>query len=548
MQLFETEKLRYTDKKEMRTLRGKGNHVGSAIGKTVVFSPCEQLSAKIKRTVGSIDEETKRYFDALGQVSTELRRIYGELRTESDAAWIFLMQLTLLDDDLFSFLPKLYLSEGKSAEETVRLIRDYFFSTLCGGAGGENLVSLSLDVDDVALRILSALGNDIRLPTLPKSTILVSNSPLPSFIAERREEISGIVTRALPKSSNVFELTLSLRLPLICTDEELPENLADRNALIDGAKGCLYIDPDLATLGGFTKSAKSRIDEETENESRKESELLNREGKKVHFLAELDSMGDAKKLRPSLCDGIGKFSSEELYLIDMRPPDEELLFEEYRKIAETMPTKPVIIRAFRTSYGVHLSSIISEADDEAHGELYVTYDGTLKNQLRAVMRAAAYGTLSFCLPRAVRYSDLFTCASLMEEIAGELYEEEREYNPIPLGVCVGDTASALMCDKLLLECDFLIVELEKLAESLSSKTALSTHGLEDNVPLDALRQILGNIQKSAQKKKKRVILSLGKKDSLASLPKDLVDSFCYLSCSLNSLSLIKKEMANKQKG
>ncbi len=539
MQLFETEKL-HTDKKEMRTLRGKGNHVGSAIGKTVFFSPYEQLTAKIKRQVGSADEETKRYFDAHRQVSTELRRLYGELRPVSDAAWIFLMQLTLLDDDLFSFLPKLYLSEGKSAEETVRLIRDYFLSTLCGGAGGENLISLSLDVDDVTLRMLSALGNKIRLPTLPQSAILVSLSPLPSFIAERREQISGIVTRSLPKNSNVFDLTLSLRLPLICTDEDIPEGLSDKNALIDGARGCLYIDPDLATLGGFTEASKSRLDEEKDIEQQKEGDLLNRDGKKVHFLAELDSPSDAKKLRPSLCDGIGKFSSEELYLIDMCPPDEELLFEEYRKIAETMPTKPVIIRAFRTSGGVHLNSIISETDTENHGELYVTYDSTLRNQLRAVMRAAAYGTLSFCLPRAVRYSDIFTCASLMEELSSELYEEEREYNPIPLGVSICDAASALMCDKLLLECDFLIIELEKLAESLFSKAALSTTDQEDNVPLDALHQVLENIQKSVQKKKKRVILSLGKKDTVEEAINDIVKDFTFISASPDQLSKIKK--------
>lgn len=542
MQLFETEKLRYLDKKEMRTLRGKGNHVGSAIGKTVFFSPCERLCAKIRRNVSSIDEETKRYFDARREASTELRRLYGELRTESDAAWIFLMQLTLLEDDLFSHLPRLYLSEGKSAEETVRLIRDYFISTLCGGAGGENLVSLSLDVDDVAIRILMLLGNDIRLPKLQGSSILVSPAPLPSFVAQKRGQLSGIATHSLHKNSSIFELALSLCIPLICTDEEIPESFSDRNALIDGARGCLYIDPDLATLGGFSELAKSRLDEE------KDGELLNKEGIKVHFLAELDSINDAKKLRPSLCDGIGKFSSEELYLIDMCPPDEELLFEEYRKIAETMPTRPIIIRAFNTPGSVHLSSIITESESESHGELYVTYDSTLKNQIRAVMRAAAYGTLLFCLPRAVRYSDLFTCASLMEELSGELYEEEREYNPIPLGVCICDAASALMCDKLLEECDFLIIDLENLDRSLSPKSAFSESEPDDNVPLDALRQIVSNIKKAAHKKKKKLILSLGKRDSLDSLPKDLLNGFSYISGSINILTQIKKEMADTKKG
>ena len=549
MQLFETERIHFDKlvKKEMQTLKGKGNHVGSAVGKTVFFSPCEQLTAKIKQKSGTGNEESKRYFDAKNQASAELRRLYGELRPITDAAWIFLMQLILLDDDLFSHLPTLYLAEGKSAEETVRLIRDYFIHSLCGGAGGENLIALSLDVDDVATRILKALGSSIRVPTLPQSSIIVSNSPLPSFVAEHREKISGIVTRNLPPSSSIIELSHSLLIPLICTDGEISESLTDKNALIDGAKGCLYVDPDLATLSGFTEASRSRINEEKEGEENR-GEIFDKEGKRINFLVELDSPNDVKKLRPSLCDGIGKFSSEELYLIDMCPPDEELLFDEYRKIAETMPTKPVIIRAFKTEGGVHLSSLITESDNGTHGELYVTYDTTLRNQLRAVMRAAAYGTLYFCLPSALRYSDLFTCASLMEEIAGELYEEEREYNPVPLGVCVCDAASAIMCEKLLEECDFLVIDLEKLCESLSANANFSKKSHEDNVPLNALRLLLCSIIKSAKKKKRKTVLSLGKSFSADNLPSETLDGFLNISCPQSLLSNLKKQLAEKQKG
>ena len=163
------------------------------------------------------------------------------------------------------------------------------------------------------------------------------------------------------------------------------------------------------------------------------------------------------------------------------------------------------------------------------------------------MRAAAYGSLEFCLPNAKRYADIFTCASLMEELSAELYEEEREFNPVPLGASVSDAATALMCDKLLDECDFLIIEKERLCHSLTDNRE-NTAFEEDSVCFDALGTLIGNIQKSAQKKKKRLILSLGKSGSLDGLSRELLSEFTYISASLDSVSAIKKSISDIQKG
>ena len=91
MHLSDTEKTRLLSN-EMLTFRGKGNHFGSAVGKTLFFDAEPYVPQSYIR---SKDEE-KRYFSAHHTLSEKLRRIYGELRTENDAAWIFLMQITLL--------------------------------------------------------------------------------------------------------------------------------------------------------------------------------------------------------------------------------------------------------------------------------------------------------------------------------------------------------------------------------------------------------------------------------------------------------------------
>ena len=545
MHLFEAERTG-TDEKGMRTLRGRGNHTRSAIGKTVFFAPRERYNKTRVPCLG-YEEERKRYFSAHSRASAELRRLYGELRMDCDAAWIFLMQLSLLDDELFSSIPELYLKEKKSAEESTLLCRDYFMSVLCRGAGGENLSALALDVEDVSVRILCALGNDVAPPSLTDQSIILTRTPLPSYIAEQRAMINGIAVASLTDTTHINELATSLSIPFLHTDTELSESLADKIALIDATKGYLHIDPDLNTLSHFSDEEQLKRNEEKEASEESKNTVKNSDGKKLNFLAELENEAELKRLRTSLVDGIGRFSSEELYLREMQAPDEELLFEEYRRLAEAMPTKPVIIKALKTSGTVHLSSIISGNDNDSHADLYVTQDTTLRTQLRAVMRAAAYGSLEFSLPATKRYSDIFTCATLMDELSRELYEEEREFNPVPLGAFVSDVASALMCDKLLDECDFLIIEKEKLCKSLAdSSESISLE--DDSICFDALCTIVGNIQKSAQKKKKRLILSLGKDGSLDGLSKELIFRFTYISSPLGTVSSLKKALIEKQKG
>ena len=120
-------------------------------------------------------------------------------------------------------------------------------------------------------------------------------------------------------------------------------------------------------------------------------------GKKITLLSEVNRSSELDPSLPSKCDGIGIFSSEELYLKNTCLPDEELLFERYRKAAELMPTKPVTIRSFHTSADVRISKIISEKDGEKVGELYVFRDRSLRTQLRALMSAS----LCYCIERKI---------------------------------------------------------------------------------------------------------------------------------------------------
>lgn len=524
-------------------IRGKGNRAGRAAGKISFFIPDFDLSAPQKDREKS---EEELFFEAKKALLHKLHRLYGEMRKESGSAWIFLMQITLLDDNIFTELPRFFLSEGKSALETVLLCRDYFYSVLSKKDGGENLFEVAPDVDDISARLISELKQE-KAFLLPPQTILLCHTPLATYMVEWREHLAGVVADRALTEGHHSELALSLGIPYISSRDELSRELADASpgALIDSENGCLYINPDLATLSRFADDELKRKSRENENIFTAERPALRTNGKKPLVFAELNNLGELNRLSERYCDGIGKFASEEFYLAEMCVPDEEILFEQYRRAAETMPTKPIVIRGFRTLGSVRIESVISENSFGERSELYVLYDSTLRTQLRAVMRAAVYGSLQFLLPQSDKYSDISQCAALMDELSAELYEEDREFSPVPLGSTIDTLPSALMCEKIFEECDFAVVDADKiaLALTLGKDNGTSLDALDgDNIHVDALRQIIEKIAKIAAKKKKRAILSLSKNSSADILTPALLCEFFAVSSPTENLSKIKKSI------
>ncbi len=554
--MYLSESTSSTDTVQMRILHGKGNKRGGAVGKLVplnVRGGDELISTELSQNGES---EQERYASAQARCADELRRIYGELRSEYDCAWIFLMQSTLLGDSLFSELAKLYISEGKSAEDAVILCRKYFFDVLLSSDGGENLREVSLDVYDLSLRLLSCLSKERHSNdtlSLYRPSILVCKLPLPSLIIASRQNVVGIVVTDGGNFPSAKEIASDLDIPYVTIEAEMADEYSEKSAIIDSDKGYLYVDPDLMTLAHF-----SDVEERRRNEEKRQNELANKatvtkDGRHLLLLCEISGIHDLESVSSKGCDGIGKLPCEELYLESVSFPDEELLFEKYRQIAESMPTKPIMIRSFKTSGAVRVRSMIaeneseSESEKESHGELYVINDSTLKVQLRALMRAAVYGNLHFVLPRSGDYTELASCAQIMEELSEELYEEDREYTPVPLGLVIDSVSAAIMCEKLIADCDFIIVDKEKLKASVftqSDDDEFESGGY--SVKADALDRLISHVFESVKKAKKKAILSLGKSVSRGDLARAIEYGFSTISVDSSCIVKAKRMIADTQ--
>ena len=403
------------------------------------------------------------------------------------------------------------------------------------------LRSISADVNDISIALINTIcENEERL--LSADRIVVCHTPPPSFIAANKDNLLGIVTSDNEPQSHAAELAASFNIPYIASDNELSHIIDEENALINSDKGYLYLNPDLSTLTKF-----SDLDRQKRNEKEKEDELstmplLTRDGKQIFVYAELKRPHELTPFSERYCDGIGSLSNEDYYLESAYPPDEEELFEEYRRAAEIMPTKPIIIKAFKGAGSVHLNSIVNENGETPGGELYVLCDGAFRIQLRAVMRAAVYGSLHFLIQCTEKYSDLSQCAQMMEELSAELYEEDREFTPVPFGIIIDTIPSALMCERLIDECDFFVVDREKLSKALFTETPDEILFDKDDIYLDALEHLMTSVAKAAAKKKKRAILSLGKCSFAESISLDVINEFSSVSASLDKIYALKKKI------
>ena len=532
------------------TLHCEGNKKGACLGKTL-FVPeidCKSLSASKKESANSDNtlSEQERYISALEKAQKERNDLYTSLKDECDAAWIFLMHATLLRSSLFYESARQYISEGKCAEDAVIGVWESFTSGLDSEKDKENLRSIHLDVKDVCISLLLHLRgarSPIRLDQR-EGKILFCPSPLPSFIVKNKKRISGIVTSPQVLHTSTFELLNSLSIPALLCEEELSSFCDGEYAIIDSERGILHLSPDLSTLEDFSELEKKKRQYEKHLFSISEREVITADGKRLSLFAEIEKAYEIDLSLPLRCDGIGILSNEELYLQKLCMPDEEALFERYRRAAELMPTKPVIIRALGLSGETRINSMTSEKNGEKRSEVYVFQSTSLKTQLRAAMRASVYGNIYFLLSPNGSHSSIRRCERITEELAQELHEEGREFSMIQIGVQISTPAEALTCKSSVCDADFAVVSTEKLLELLDGRG--EPYGeYESAIKNEALAILLSEIAKTKNETDKKFLISLGKKVGAQTLKKALslgFESFSVAASALPETKLLMSEL------
>lgn len=446
-------------------LKGKGVSRGIGLGNVVVLKKVERKIEKKTIENEQVEHELERLHKALNEVINEteiqLKNISG---TESDIMQAYLM--ILQDPSLISETENAIKNDKYNAEYAVEVGFNSVVQ-IFQNMDDEYMASRAGDILDIKNRVLGKMLNEktVDLSNLKPNTIIVATELTTSETAKLDfKNISGIITEIGGENSHTSIMARTHAIPAITGIENATSIFKnDDNVAIDGTLGEIYVNPTEEEKQKLLNLQKQLEEEKLELEKYKNEETKTIDGTKVKLYANIGILKDVEVAIEKTAEGIGLFRSEFLYMDSDTMPTEESQFEVYKNVAEMMQDKEVIIRTLDIGGDKELKYIKLEKEANPFlglRAIRLCLDNLplFKTQLRAILRASAFGKVEIMFPMISSMEELRKAKKVLEECKKELDNENIEYNKnIKVGIMVEIPSAALIADKLAKECDFFSI-------------------------------------------------------------------------------------------
>lgn len=324
------------------------------------------------------------------------------------------------------------------------------------------------DLDQVVARVFAALMRaDAPAPKRGAQTgeVLVCDSIAPTDLDHWHEQgVLGVVLAGGSAFSHAAILARSLRLPLVVGVADALTKVHDGDlVLVDGDNGRVIVRPDALDLSRLRAYQRSAAKQQRERSRLKAARSVTKDGVEISLWVNAEQPSELAQARKSGCAGVGLFRTEFLYLRRDEPPGEDEQFKTYREAVIAMGGRPVTLRTL--DLGADKAAHLLDVDEEPNPalglrglRLSLARRAVFTTQLRAMLRASAYGPVRILLPMVASVDETRIAHALLSQVRESLADAGVAVaETVELGAMIEVPSAALISAELARELDFLAI-------------------------------------------------------------------------------------------
>jgi phosphotransferase system enzyme I (PtsI) len=456
----------------------KGLAVSEGIGIGKAFVVDRHLDTNIKYVAGDVATETNRYetaikeyIDYINKKVDKVQVAYGKEQADILAGRIAMISDPYLDNEITA-----HIKSGLSAVIAVQKALEVY-ENMFANSGDEYMAQRAADVRELSQGVVDKLKGiqEIDYSTLPQGTILVANEIQAGMLADVADgqNVLALVGNIGGYTSHCAIMARNMGMPAVF--EVSTQDIVDGASLIvDGSAGVVIASPDAKQIEDYTAQYQAKLELEKKLQAYKGKATSLKSGQHTEVYCNIGNTADAIAASESSAEGVGLFRTEFLYMQYTNAPSEEMQFQAYKSVATTMSGKPVVIRTLDVGGDKEIPYLnLPKEENPFLGFRAIRYCLTRPDifevQLRAILRASAFGSIKIMLPMISDISEVRQAKAMIDKVKVGLDNAKIAYDKdIKIGIMTETAASALIADVLAKEVDFFSIGTNDLTQYIMS--------------------------------------------------------------------------------